>query len=469
MDRLREISLVVLAGFIFQFGYTSEARICPPKSDKGVIEGVGNIEGGSGSNVDINADTRKPADKPLTPQPEIQKTIQSADQDRQEETGDQSSAAARTSTGGDISKRFGEREQRRGDEVRDRGLRDLSRYPFGEGTSGTIESQDKIIGDVSKTTDKMTMKREEGKTQDPKDVKKSTSASTEKDKQVATLIISPKEIELNVGESKSFSATAASADGTTRNVTGEASWSGGTGNSFKATKGGQYTISATYRGMSGSATVIVKRTAVKLYVTPKQKTVNIGEQVSFTSTAEFEDGSKDTVKAQWNPSNPFVGTEAKTYTITARYENLSDSATVTVRQTASAKLAGADLFIGTWRLTFRPKSHSSPEGWEQIKGTPPWSKIIRIAKSGNSYSFTGLPGFITDNVSVSGNNMTIKGRTKTQVGNSVDIDLETIQLKCTADGKNLDGTEKIDFPILDAKTGSQYGQSQVNLIVGVKQ
>jgi len=68
MGRVREICLVLLAGFIFQFGYTSEARICPPKSDKGVIEGVGNTGGSVGSNVDMNTNTRKPIDKPLSPQ-----------------------------------------------------------------------------------------------------------------------------------------------------------------------------------------------------------------------------------------------------------------------------------------------------------------------------------------------------------------------------------------------------------------
>lgn len=68
MGRVREICLVLLAGFIFQFGYMSEARICPPKSDKGVIEGVGNTGGSVGSNVDMNTNTRKPIDKPLSPQ-----------------------------------------------------------------------------------------------------------------------------------------------------------------------------------------------------------------------------------------------------------------------------------------------------------------------------------------------------------------------------------------------------------------
>jgi hypothetical protein len=68
MIKMREICFVVLAGFIFQLGYTSEARICPPKSDKGVIEGVGNAGGTAGSNVDMNSKTQKPIDKPLSPQ-----------------------------------------------------------------------------------------------------------------------------------------------------------------------------------------------------------------------------------------------------------------------------------------------------------------------------------------------------------------------------------------------------------------
>ena len=431
-------SIIISCSFFYTNKTHSQEFDCPQK--KGQIKaGLQNIDEGLGVNskgavVNINDNTSV---KPPTEEKEQAKS--KAEIETQKETAEKDWEKLRA--------RYEEQERMRRQEESDRRARDIARtYGSGEKREGGLRD---YLDKLGRTTDEM----------------------KSKDKQVATLIISPKEIELNVGESKSFSATAASADGTTRNVTGEASWSGGTGNSFKATKGGQYTISATYRGMSGSATIIVKRTAVRLYVTPKQKTVNIGEQVSFTSTAEFEDGSKDTVKAQWNPSNPFVGTEAKTYTITARYENLSDSATVTVRQTASEKVAGADLFIGTWRLTIRPKSHSSKEAWEQLQGSPSWSATIRIAKSGNSYSFTGLPGFITDNVSASGNNMTIKGRSRAK--DSPDLDPETIQLKCTADGKNLDGTEQIEFKMLsvDPKTGRNYyaTQYQINSIIGAKQ
>jgi hypothetical protein len=302
--------------------------------------------------------------------------------------------------------------------------------------------------------------------------KEIAAGSPDRGKGVASLVVSPKEIELHIGESKSFSATAVHADGTTRNVTGDASWSGADGNTFNAKKGGQYTINATYRGISGSAKIVVKKNPVKLYVTPKSKTVNIGEQVTLSSTAEFEDGSKEAVKAQWDPSNPFVGTEPKTYRITARYGNLSDSATITVRQMTSTKSA-EDLFIGTWRLIFRAASHTSPEGWEDIKGAS-WTGTVRIARSGSFLSFTGLPDFITDNVSISGNTMTIKGRTKNVIiGAPTEYDMETIQLNCTGDGKSLEGTQRTEFKMLgvDPKTGKAVPQSQfqVNSIKGTKQ
>ena len=299
------------------------------------------------------------------------------------------------------------------------------------------------------------------------------AGSPEKGKGMATVVVSPKEIELHIGESKSFSATAVYTDGTTRNVTGDpsTSWLGADGNTFNAKKGGEYTIKATHRGISGSAKIVVKKTPVKLYVTPKEKTVNLGEQVTLSCTAEFEDGSKETVKAQWEPSNPFVGTEPRTYTITASYGKLSDSAAITVRQKTSTKSRAEDLFIGTWRLVFRPASHTSPEAWKEIKGTS-WSLTVRIARSGSSISFTGFRDFITDTVSFSGNTMTIKGRTKNVIiGAPTEYDMETIQLNCTGDGKSLEGTQRTQFSMLsvDPKTGRPAPQYQVNSIKGTKQ
>lgn len=72
MRKFGGICLVVLAGIIFTLGYTSEARICPPKSDKGVLEGAGNAGGTAGSNVDRNANTNKPVIKPLSPQQAVE-------------------------------------------------------------------------------------------------------------------------------------------------------------------------------------------------------------------------------------------------------------------------------------------------------------------------------------------------------------------------------------------------------------
>ena len=303
--------------------------------------------------------------------------------------------------------------------------------------------------------------------------KEIVAGSPDKGKEVATLVVSPKEIELHIGESKSFSATAVFTDGTTRNVTGSpyTSWLGADGNTFNAKERGPYTIKATYRGISGSAKIVVKKNPVKLYVTPKEKTVNIGEQVTLSCTAEFEDGSKEPVKAQWEPSNPFVGTEPRTYRITAHYGKLSDSATITVKQMTSTKSRAEDLFIGTWRLIFRPVSHTSPEAWKEIKETS-WSLTVRIAKSGSSISFTGLRDFITDTVSFSGNTMTIKGRTKIVIiGGPTEYDMETIQLNCTGDGKSLEGTQRTQFSMLsvDPKTGRPAPQYQVNSIKGTKQ
>ena len=155
MGRMREICLVVLAGFIFQFGYTSEARICPPKTDKGVIEGVGNIGGSSGINVDINADTRKPIDKPLTPQPDIQKTIQSAEARLRAEEEARKKAEEeprQKNSTGDIYKRLRDKEKDRSDYRREREVADALRGTTTPTTPGVTSPTTPPTGGTGPTT-----------------------------------------------------------------------------------------------------------------------------------------------------------------------------------------------------------------------------------------------------------------------------------------------------------------------------
>jgi len=198
------ISVVIWFGIFCNIKSHSAEIDCPSEIQQ-IKAGLQNIDEGLGANskgtvVNINDNTSV---KPPTEEKEQAKS--KAEIETQKETTEKDLEKLRA--------RYEEQERMRRQEESDRRARDIARtYGSGEKREGGLRD---YLDKLGRTTDEM----------------------KSKDKQVATLIISPKEIELNVGESKSFSATAASADGTTRNVTGEASWSGGTGNSFKATKG----------------------------------------------------------------------------------------------------------------------------------------------------------------------------------------------------------------------------------------
>src|SRR4030042_6019082 len=176
------ISVVIWFG-IFCNIKSHSAEIDCPSEIKQIKAGLQNIDEGLGANskgtvVNINDNTSV---KPPTEEKEQAKS--KAEIETQKETTEKDLEKLRA--------RYEEQERMRRQEESDRRARDIARtYGSGEKREGGLRD---YLDKLGRTTDEM----------------------KSKDKQVATLIISPKEIELNVGESKSFSATAASADGTT--------------------------------------------------------------------------------------------------------------------------------------------------------------------------------------------------------------------------------------------------------------
>jgi hypothetical protein len=145
--------------------------------------------------------------------------------------------------------------------------------------------------------------------------------------------VTPESVQLYIGDSRSFTAMAIYPDGSTTVVTEESTWSGGTDNSFTASEGGEFTITATFHGISGSATITVPSpTAVS--ISPSATTIKINDSVTFTASVEFDNGIEKTNPGglSWDPGSSFTGTEAGDFTITATYQGLSGSATVTVQE-----------------------------------------------------------------------------------------------------------------------------------------
>jgi hypothetical protein len=202
--------------------------------------------------------------------------------------------------------------------------------------------------------------------------------------------VAPVLANLRVRQNQQFTATAIFSDGSTRNVTGMATWSssdprvagvsnrgGGGGGGGGGGRGqvtglmpGMATITATFMGLADTATVVVsapKLTA--LSVSPVSPTIQIGQQQPFTATAIFDDGSTQNVTGQavWSSDNPMVadvaaggpgrgtatGLAAGTATISATYMGTSDASRLTV--------SGATLTA----LQVTPVNPTLPKGLQQ--------------------------------------------------------------------------------------------------------
>jgi uncharacterized protein YjdB len=152
----------------------------------------------------------------------------------------------------------------------------------------------------------------------------------------------------NTGGTSQFTATAVYSDGSAGEVTGLASWTSSTSavatvSSTGVVTGvsrGAATVSATYHSITGSATFNVGTTLTVVVVSGTSPAIGAGNQ--FTAMARFDDGSIQDVtrQATWTSSNSdlatvgadgvVTGVAAGVVTITARYQNLTGSATFNI-------------------------------------------------------------------------------------------------------------------------------------------
>jgi hypothetical protein len=173
-----------------------------------------------------------------------------------------------------------------------------------------------------------------------------------------SIAITPTSLNLTGGTSDRLTLTATFNDGTTQDVTTNATWTssvvtiasvGNTGIAKGRVRGvaaGPVTISAAFGNLTSSAPVTVTtRTLSSLTISSAPATV-LGNQVKFTVTAGYSDGtSKDvTEDAAWTIDNPFVAILADntnqpgqlmavdrgSATLTASFGGKSQTTTVTV-------------------------------------------------------------------------------------------------------------------------------------------
>jgi trimeric autotransporter adhesin len=144
------------------------------------------------------------------------------------------------------------------------------------------------------------------------------------------LLVTPTEASVKVNGTQQFAAVATYEDGTTTTVTNAASWTTSDGKIASITSGGgggpgggggrglatglaagKVTVTATYNGLSATATLTVSAaTMTGLVVTPAVATIQVGQTQAFVATVVWSDGTTTVVTgaATWSSSDPSVAT-----------------------------------------------------------------------------------------------------------------------------------------------------------------
>lgn len=170
----------------------------------------------------------------------------------------------------------------------------------------------------------------------------------------SSVMLSPAQVTLEAAETAALSAVLVFSDGSSKDVTPDATWKSSstavadvsTAGVVTGKGGGSATITATHLGLSGTATVTVTSAdLVALLLSPTSLSVPAGQSKFLAVTGEFADGTQRNLgtRASWSSSNTAVatvgsgatggmvtGTAAGTATITAAYGGLTATATVTV-------------------------------------------------------------------------------------------------------------------------------------------
>jgi uncharacterized protein YjdB len=178
---------------------------------------------------------------------------------------------------------------------------------------------------------------------------------------LTSITLSPTSANLAPGSSITFQATGNYSDGTTSNLTGLATWSSSAPAVATVNNGvtlgqsaGSATITATYQGQMGTASVLVTSSPLTaIAVTPANPTTYVGVAIQFTATGTA--GAQQinlTSSATWASSAPSVATisnanarqgsatgiGAGSTTVTAVFAGITGSTTLTVSSATITKL-----------------------------------------------------------------------------------------------------------------------------------
>ncbi len=166
---------------------------------------------------------------------------------------------------------------------------------------------------------------------------------------VTSISVTPASAEMAPNTIVSLIATATLSDGTTQDITSNATWSSSNSGvasvdavgDVSAIAAGSATITATFGGASGTSAITVASQLTSIQISPSSATIAAQTQVPFTATGTFPDGKTQdlTQFAYWTSSAPSVATvyfgdatglSAGSSTIVALFDGVAGSAKLTV-------------------------------------------------------------------------------------------------------------------------------------------
>ena len=264
---------------------------------------------------------------------------------------------------------------------------------------------------------------------------------------VVSISINPASRSAPAGARFGYTAQAIYSDGTSKDVTGAATWSSSDpsiasvsdafGSKGQATllKAGSVTVKASFSGVTGTASLTVTAaTVTSVQVTPFSTTIAPGLPLQYRADAIYSDGTSADVTgaATWVSSNTSVATISDAFGSKGRAQAVA-SGTTTIRATYAGVTGSATLNVSSATLTtiqvtpFRP---TIPIGFsERMTATGLYS-------DGSKADLTGLATWTSSNTSVAAVSDAFgsKGRVDT-------LGAGTATIKATFNGVN--GTDDV--------------------------
>jgi len=229
---------------------------------------------------------------------------------------------------------------------------------------------------------------------------------------LVSIAVTPANAANLAGATQQFTATGTYSDGSSQNVTSQATWSSSkttvatisASGLATAVSAGSTTISATLAGVTGSTTLTVQTppTLASIAMTPAKPTILVGATQQFTATGTYSNGSTQNLTSQvtWTSSKTAVATintnglatavSAGATVISAALSGVTATNTLTV-QAAPLVMTTTSMPTGTvsaaYSATVSATGGTTPYTWSIASGSLPGGLALNAA----SGAITGTP------------------------------------------------------------------------------